>query len=153
MVAVAVGVANERSLSSDVTWIIRNRATGEQNMDVQLPLKIGDKVKIRLFNDPMSMHPMQHPIHIHGQRFLVIDRNGVPEGNLAWKDTILVPAGEYVDILVDVTNPGEWMMHCHIAEHLTSGMMVSFLTTNDEYPSVTSRETSSTAGMHSGHMM
>ncbi len=31
-----------------------------------------------------------------------------------------------VDILLDVTNPGRWMAHCHIAEHHESGMMFSF---------------------------
>ena len=34
-----------------------------------------------------------------------------------------------MDILVDITNPGEWMMHCHIAEHLHAGMMTSFTVT------------------------
>jgi FtsP/CotA-like multicopper oxidase with cupredoxin domain len=43
-----------------------------------------------------------------------------------WKDTVLVCTGETVDILLDVTNPGPWMAHCHIAEHHESGMMFSF---------------------------
>ena len=43
-----------------------------------------------------------------------------------WKDTVLVRTGETVDILLDVTNPGRWMAHCHIAEHHESGMMFSF---------------------------
>jgi FtsP/CotA-like multicopper oxidase with cupredoxin domain len=72
------------------------------------------------------MHPMQHPIHLHGQRFLVLNRNGVQQTDLVWKDTVLVPIGQYVDILLDVSNPGEWMAHCHIAEHLEAGMMFSF---------------------------
>ncbi len=68
---------------------------------------------------------MQHPIHLHGQRFLVLSENGILNDNLVWKDTVLVPIGSTIEILVDVTNPGEWMMHCHIAEHLESGMMTS----------------------------
>jgi FtsP/CotA-like multicopper oxidase with cupredoxin domain len=40
-----------------------------------------------------------------------------------WKDTVLVPAGHTVDILLDAHNPGDWMFHCHIAEHLSNGMM------------------------------
>ena len=43
-----------------------------------------------------------------------------------WKDTVLLRAGQTVDILLDVTNPGLWMAHCHIAEHTESGMMFSF---------------------------
>ena len=46
--------------------------------------------------------------------------------NLPWKDTVLVGTGETVDILLEVTNPGLWMAHCHIAEHIESGMMFSF---------------------------
>jgi FtsP/CotA-like multicopper oxidase with cupredoxin domain len=41
-------------------------------------------------------------------------------------DTVLLRTGETVDILLDVTNPGRWMAHCHIAEHHESGMMFSF---------------------------
>jgi FtsP/CotA-like multicopper oxidase with cupredoxin domain len=41
------------------------------------------------------------------------------------------PPGQVVDILVDVTNPGLWMAHCHIAEHMQSGMMFSFNVTRD----------------------
>ena len=39
---------------------------------------------------------------------------------------MLAPAGETVDILLNVSNPGLWMAHCHIAEHIQSGMMFSF---------------------------
>ena len=53
-------------------------------------------------------------------------RDDVVEPNLVWKDTVLVRTGETVDILLDVTNPGRWMAHCHIAEHHESGMMLSF---------------------------
>ena len=52
--------------------------------------------------------------------------NGVPNENLVWKDTVLIPVGATVDLLLESTNPGEWMAHCHIAEHLESGMMLGF---------------------------
>jgi FtsP/CotA-like multicopper oxidase with cupredoxin domain len=84
-------------------------------------------VKIRLDNAAGSDHEMYHPFHVHGAgRFLVLARSGVPEPNLVWKDTVLVRAGEVVDILLEVDNPGRWMAHCHIAEHNESGMMFSF---------------------------
>jgi FtsP/CotA-like multicopper oxidase with cupredoxin domain len=53
-------------------------------------------------------------------------RRGEVEPNLVWSDTVLVRTGETVDILLEVTNPGRWMAHCHIAEHHESGMMFSF---------------------------
>ena len=70
---------------------------------------------------------MHHPFHIHGAgRFLVLARDGEPDDNLVWKDTVLVRSGETVDILLDVTNEGLWMAHCHIAEHNQAGMMFRF---------------------------
>jgi FtsP/CotA-like multicopper oxidase with cupredoxin domain len=54
---------------------------------------------------------------------LVVARDGVPTGNLVWKDTAPPPVGTTVDSLIDASNPGAWMIHCHIAEHLGSGMM------------------------------
>jgi FtsP/CotA-like multicopper oxidase with cupredoxin domain len=104
-------------------WKMIDEATGKTNMDIDWQFKKGDKVKIRLINDEHSAHPMQHPMHFHGQRFLVLSEDGVENTNLVWKDTVLVPAGYTVDILLDASNPGDWMFHCHIAEHLTDGMM------------------------------
>ena len=107
-------------------WILRDAASGRENMDIDWRFRVGDVVKIRLINDRNAVHAMQHPIHLHGQRFLVLSVNGVPEDNLVWKDTILLPTGFAIDILLEVTNPGAWMMHCHIAEHIESGMHLVF---------------------------
>ena len=117
---------NKTSNAAMTRWKIVDEATDQANMDIDWKFKVGDKVKIRITNDPNSMHPMQHPIHFHGQRFLVLDQSGVPQTNLVWKDTVLVPSGQYVDILLDASNPGTWMAHCHIAEHLEAGMMMKF---------------------------
>lgn len=117
---------NEMSNADMVKWRIVDQDTGKKDMDIDWAFKKGEPVKIRIFNDPKSMHPMQHPIHFHGQRFLVVSRDGVPQTNLVWKDTVLVKAGETVDIVLDTSNPGTWMAHCHIAEHLEAGMMMKF---------------------------
>ena len=69
---------------------------------------------------------MPHPIHFHGQRFLVHAVDGRPNTELAWKDTYLVGRGETADLLLDAWNPGLWMAHCHIAEHLESMMKFNF---------------------------
>jgi suppressor of ftsI len=110
----------------EVRWILRDKATGKENMDVHWRFKQGDVVKVRVTNDAKSLHPMSHPIHLHGQRFLVVAKDGVANHNLVWKDTILVPVGATVDLLVEMSNPGTWMTHCHIAEHLQTGMMSLF---------------------------
>ena len=115
---------NWLSTSRQVRWILRDDATGKENMDIDWHVPQGSVVKLRIFNDPKSFHPMQHPIHLHGQRMLVIARDGVPTRNLSWKDTALIPVGSTVDLLIDASNPGDWMLHCHIAEHLGAGMMM-----------------------------
>ena len=117
---------NWLATGSQVHWILRDPATGKENMDIDWHFTQGDVVKLRLFNNPASSHAMQHPIHLHGQRFLVLSRDGVSNTNLVWKDTAVIPAGETVDLLVDMSNPGRWMLHCHVAEHLSAGMMSMF---------------------------
>jgi len=117
---------NWLSTSEQVTWVLRDRDTGAENGDIDWRFNVGDVVKIRVFNTPDSFHPMHHPIHIHGQRFLVLSMDGVESQNLVWKDTAIVPVGSTMDMLVEMSNPGEWMLHCHIAEHLNAGMMFSF---------------------------
>jgi suppressor of ftsI len=57
---------------------------------------------------------------------VILARNGIPNENLGWKDTAVLPAGETMDLLVELSNPGRWMLHCHIAEHLGTGMMMVF---------------------------
>ena len=118
---------NKITTPANMRWKLVDRATGTENQAIDWRFQVGDQVKIRLVNEMDSDHPMHHPFHIHGAgRFLVLSRDGIDEPNLVWKDTVLVRTGETVDILLDVTNPGIWMAHCHIAEHHESGMMLSF---------------------------
>jgi FtsP/CotA-like multicopper oxidase with cupredoxin domain len=126
---------NRVSDSGNMIWQLIDRQTGAVNGDISWSFTVGDRVKIRLVNEMDSDHPMHHPFHIHGAgRFLILSRDGKPEANLVWKDTVLLRAGETVDILLDVSNPGLWMAHCHIAEHNQSGMMFSFNVARDREP-------------------
>jgi len=117
---------NWASTGEEVRWILRDVQTDKENMDVDWRFALGEVVKIRLVNDRDAFHAMQHPVHIHGQRFLILEQDGVPNDNLVWKDTMLLPAGSTADILLELSNPGRWMIHCHIAEHLESGMKMVF---------------------------
>ena len=121
---------NWASTGNQVRWVLRDPDTGKENMDIDWTFRRGDVLKLRIANERRSMHAMQHPIHIHGQRFLVLAANGARNENLVWKDTVLIPAGSTVDLLVDLSNPGRWMLHCHIAEHLSAGMMMGFNVVN-----------------------
>jgi FtsP/CotA-like multicopper oxidase with cupredoxin domain len=118
---------NRMTTPANMRWKLIDRETDAENADIDWQFRVGDRVKIRLLNEMAGDHPMHHPFHVHGAgRFLVMSRDGVVEPNLVWKDTVLVRAGETVDILLEVTNVGRWMAHCHIAEHHESGMMFSF---------------------------
>jgi len=122
----AMPMMNYLSTSRNLGWILRDVATGAENRDIHWTFRVGDLVKIRIHNLRRSFHPMQHPIHFHGQRFLVVARDGEPNENLAWKDTVVIPVGATFDILLEASNPGNWMAHCHIAEHLEAGMSMVF---------------------------
>jgi FtsP/CotA-like multicopper oxidase with cupredoxin domain len=118
---------NRMTTPANMRWKIVDQETGAENDAIDWRFRVGDQVKIRIVNEMGGDHPMHHPFHVHGAgRFLVLSRDGATEPNLVWKDTVLVRTGETVDILLDVTNPGTWMAHCHIAEHHESGMMFSF---------------------------
>ena len=118
---------NRMTTPANMRWKLIDRDTGKENAAIDWRFRVGDQVKIRLLNEMAGDHPMHHPFHVHGAGRLPGPgpRRGA-EPNLVWKDTVLVRTGETVDVLLDVTNPGLWMAHCHIAEHHESGMMFSF---------------------------
>ena len=117
---------NRMTTPDEIEWILREPESGAENESIEWRFRVGDVVKIRISNRRETLHQMQHPVHIHGQRFLVLAVNGVDNENLAWKDTVVVPVGGSVDLLLELSNPGRWMLHCHIAEHLEAGMRMVF---------------------------
>ena len=118
---------NKLTTPENMRWKLVDRSDDAENHAIDWQFRVGDRVKIRLVNEMDSDHPMHHPFHIHGAgRFLILARDGAVEPNLVWSDTVLVRTGETVDIVLEVTNVGRWMAHCHIAEHHESGMMFSF---------------------------
>jgi FtsP/CotA-like multicopper oxidase with cupredoxin domain len=67
---------------------------------------------------------MDHPFHLHGFRFQVLDRNGVAEPFRSWKDVVNVPKHETARFIVRYDGyVGKWMFHCHILDHEDHGMM------------------------------
>lgn len=67
---------------------------------------------------------MDHPFHLHGFRFQVLDVNGEPVAYRRWEDTVNVPAHSWARIIVRFESyPGKWMFHCHILDHEDHGMM------------------------------
>lgn len=72
-----------------------------------------------------------HPFHLHGYFFQVLDESRVPE----WKDTVDVPVGTELKIAINFEDrPGMWMYHCHILDHAEVGMMGQLLVREAEGP-------------------
>ena len=123
----AMPMMNYLSTGADVEWFVRDTRTGKTNMEIDdWRFAVDDVIKLRIRNEPNSLHPMHHPIHLHGQRFLVLERDGFRNTNFVWKDTAVIPLGSTVDLLVEMSNPGDWMLHCHVSEHLETGMKMLF---------------------------
>jgi FtsP/CotA-like multicopper oxidase with cupredoxin domain len=71
-----------------------------------------------------------HPFHIHQVHFLAYAENGAPLPNPAWLDTVNVPFGQSVDVIMDFTDPvikGMAVFHCHLLNHEDKGMMAKIL--------------------------
>jgi FtsP/CotA-like multicopper oxidase with cupredoxin domain len=66
-----------------------------------------------------------HPIHLHGHVFRVLSRGGKPDTRGESGDTVLIDPRSRVEVAFVADNPGNWMLHCHILEHLASGMMAT----------------------------
>lgn len=67
---------------------------------------------------------MDHPFHMHGFQFQVLERNGKPEPFPSWKDVVNVRRQETVRFVVRFDDfAGKWMFHCHILNHEDQGMM------------------------------
>jgi FtsP/CotA-like multicopper oxidase with cupredoxin domain len=80
----------------------------------------------KIINDSRELHPM----HIHQVHFLAYAENGKPMGNPLWLDTVNVPYGGSVDVIMDFTDPvirGMSVFHCHLLNHEDKGMMAKIL--------------------------
>jgi len=87
------------------------------------PVRVGD---LQVW-DIINRSPVDHPFHLHGFFFQVLEVNGRPPAFLSWEDTVNIPARGRVRIAwMPDDRPGEWMYHCHILEHHAAGMMAHF---------------------------
>jgi FtsP/CotA-like multicopper oxidase with cupredoxin domain len=87
------------------------------------PVRLGELQVWHIVN----RSPVDHPFHLHGYFFQVLEVNGKPPEYLSWEDTINVPARGSARIAwLPDDRPGEWMYHCHILEHHEGGMMAHF---------------------------
>ena len=93
--------------------------------DLDEPLfrtEVGRTVRLQIRNGTRWLHAM----HLHGHHFQVLARNGQRDPNRDWRDTVLSEPMETLDVAFDATNPGRWLLHCHMLEHQAGGMITWF---------------------------
>ncbi|MDE5416341.1 multicopper oxidase family protein [Alkalihalobacterium chitinilyticum] len=84
----------------------------------------GDVVKFTITNDT----EVDHPMHLHGEFFYVLSKDGEPiKGSPIKKDTLNVRPNETYEIVFEAKNPGIWMFHCHEFHHANGGMVAEVI--------------------------
>jgi FtsP/CotA-like multicopper oxidase with cupredoxin domain len=97
---------------------INGKVMDMERVDVRAPLGATEIWEVE------NLVGMDHPFHLHGFQFQVLERNGEPEPYRSWKDTVNVPKRERVRFIVRYDDHvGKWMFHCHILDHEDQGMM------------------------------
>jgi FtsP/CotA-like multicopper oxidase with cupredoxin domain len=95
------------------------------------PVKVGELQVWEVVNASL----MDHPFHLHGFFFQVLEENGTKPAFTAWKDTInLKPRSKVKIAWMPNNRPGTWMYHCHILEHHQAGLMANFEVVADGMP-------------------
>lgn len=103
-------------------WAINGESMTRDSPDGMPPLltlKRGRTAVLTFRNETAWWHPM----HLHGHSFKVLTRNGASVPHSVWGDTVLVAPQETVDVAFVADNPGDWMLHCHVMDHQTAGLM------------------------------
>jgi len=98
--------------------LINNRTMNMSRVDIRSRLGATEIWEIQ------NVVTMDHPFHLHGFQFQILDRDGVPEPYRSWKDVVNVRKHQTVRVIVRFDDfPGKWMFHCHILDHEDHGMM------------------------------
>jgi FtsP/CotA-like multicopper oxidase with cupredoxin domain len=128
----SAGEVDPMPSSETLSWELVDVATGETQPTYDF--EVGDVVEFQVDivhqhgggGDHAAHAPVPHTIHLHGQRFLVEDHGGDEPEDRVWRDTMRandpVRAYQSTTIQVEMSNPGTWLLHCHISEHGEVGM-------------------------------
>jgi FtsP/CotA-like multicopper oxidase with cupredoxin domain len=115
------------SLKKGLTFLVNNDVHADDK-----PVKLGELQIWEIKNTSL----MDHPFHLHGFFFQVIEENGKAPSYKAWKDTYNLKPRTKIKIAWMPDRPGMWMYHCHIIEHHAAGMMANFEVIDDSRPYV-----------------
>jgi len=109
-------------MSHGAAWAINGTSMtgdGHAGMAPLMTLKRGVSNVLTLRNETAWWHPM----HFHGYSFKLLSRNGKPVPHKQWSDTVLLAPKDVVECAFVADNPGDWMLHCHVTDHQTAGLM------------------------------
>jgi FtsP/CotA-like multicopper oxidase with cupredoxin domain len=114
------------SFTEDKEGFYINGRKFEMNNGPMLTVDVGSLQHWRVVNSTREVHPF----HIHQVHFLVYGAGGEPVKDPIWLDTVNVPDGGSIDLVMDFTDPiirGMSLFHCHLLKHEDKGMMAKIL--------------------------
>lgn len=100
-------------------WALNGVVAADMQIEPWLRAKRGSTHVIQIANRTAFAHPM----HLHGHPVQILSRDGRPSKVPSWRDTVLIAPREEVELAFVADNPGTWLMHCHIPEHMDAGML------------------------------
>jgi len=124
-----------------------------------VPVKLGEVIDLVVVNSGLGSAPEEHPLHLHGYKFWVvgfgdlpypidqIERGEYPPLNLddpPLVDTFPMHTGKYAILRFVASNPGMWHLHCHLLEHMLSGLQMVLNVGEEHQPEPT-------AAWYAGH--
>jgi hypothetical protein len=116
--AILPNIKVPNSMNMEFNWLTFNGKAGPAT--TPLIVRHGDRVRVRLINLGMD----HHPIHLHGHTFVVTGTEGGRQPQSTWGpgNTVLVGVAQSRDVEFIASNPGDWMLHCHLPHHMMNQM-------------------------------
>ncbi len=99
-------------------WALNGVVAGDGEHPLLGELALGRSYRLLLENRTAFPHPM----HLHGHHFRLIARDGREDDRGIWHDTVIVNPDSRVEVAFVADNPGDWLFHCHVPEHMMAGM-------------------------------
>jgi hypothetical protein len=103
----------------EYNWLTFNGVAAP--LTTPLMARLGSRVRMRFVNLGMD----HHPIHLHGNQFVITGTEGgrAPESTWYPANTVLVGVAQARVVEFEAKHPGAWMIHCHLPHHMMNSMM------------------------------
>jgi manganese oxidase len=106
------------SASMEFNWLTMNGLCAPAT--TPLIVRLDSRVRLRFVNLGMD----HHPIHLHGNQFVITGTEGgrAPESSWYPTNTVLVGVAQAKVVEFEAKYPGAWMIHCHLPHHMMNSM-------------------------------